>query len=375
MPDENEIQQIELFVNCNICSKQMEESSNEHIYHERNYYCQDCFDELFLECEECGHIESHSDNFRRGLNDELLCGECYYDRYVICESCGEAFYEDDTVYDEEEDRYYCRNCDSNYNRNNIRQWNYKPHFKFRRLKSEIKSNNLFLGLELEVELGEEGKQLDNSAGHLLDYMKKDDFFYIKDDGSIEGGFEIVTHPFTIQWGHKYGKFYNLLKYLKSDGYLSYDSGRCGLHIHLDQSFFKKREIMKLMVFFNTQHDWIYRFSRRRNVNSYCIKMNYNKENYKYNIKNKIPLNKPDSRYYAVNVHTPHNTVEIRIFRGTLNHKRFLASLQFADAVAHYIKNASITAISDHVHGKQHFMNWVKHANRYNHLVNQLKLSY
>lgn len=44
------------------------------------------------------------------IEDEMVCESCYDSYGVICENCGETYYNANTFYDEETDRYYCRWC-------------------------------------------------------------------------------------------------------------------------------------------------------------------------------------------------------------------------------------------------------------------------
>ena len=55
----------------------------------------------------------------------------------------------------------------------------------------------------------------------------------------------------------------------------------------------------------------------------------------------------DNKYYAIRTNVDKkNTVEFRIFRGTLKYNRFIATIQFVDAISHYIKNSLNLCISN-----------------------------
>lgn len=43
------------------------------------------------------------------------------------------------------------------------------------------------------------------------------------------------------------------------------------------------------------------------------------------------------RYWALNLNTNKKTIEMRLFRGTLNYNRFIACFDFADAISRFIK--------------------------------------
>lgn len=51
-------------------------------------------------------------------------------------------------------------------------------------------------------------------------------------------------------------------------------------------------------------------------------------------------NSSDSRYYAVNLEN-WNTIEFRMYRGTLNLSTIMATLQFTKALCFYAKNTEL----------------------------------
>ena len=59
-------------------------------------------------------------------------------------------------------------------------------------------HNLHMGIELEVENDQE-----LAGDYLLSLGSSQEDFYLKSDGSIEDGFEIVSHPFTMEYWHKH----------------------------------------------------------------------------------------------------------------------------------------------------------------------------
>jgi hypothetical protein len=79
------------------------------------------------------------------------------------------------------------------------------------------------------------------------------------------------------------------------------------------------------------------------------------------------------RYSAFNTCASENTVEIRIFRGTIDYKRFLASLQFADAFANYIPARSYAFMSSHTSGEiwTDFIDFLKKTSQYNQLLKHI----
>ena len=71
--------------------------------------------------------------------------------------------------------------------------------------------------------------------------------------------------------------------------------------------------------------------------------------------------------------TPHDkpTIEMRIFRGTLFYPRFIATLQFADALAHFVKEEG-TLNSSRTNSWLDFIEWCKKTCNYGHFLNYIK---
>ena len=130
------------------------------------------------------------------------------------------------------------------------------------------------------------------------------------------------------------------------GYSSHDIGTCGMHIHISKLAFGSTEheqdlnIAKLLLFFETNWDNIKKFSRRKNeqIVEYCNRYNnLLQEEEPSEICKKA---KAEGRYFAVNLKND-NTVEIRIFRGTLKIETFKASLQFTHLLTELMPTISL----------------------------------
>ena len=127
---------------------------------------------------------------------------------------------------------------------------------------------------------------------------------------------------------------------------SHDVGTCGLHCHLDRLFFGKKEdssIAKMLYLFEKFRPELMRFSRRteEQISSWCRsrKQNYDgtagwikkaliDSKYSYNYQN---------RYYSINL-TNSETIEIRLWRGTLKPETFEATLKFTARLAEFCKH-------------------------------------
>ena len=340
-------------------------------YHndEINYYddlgrslCDNCYDNSYGACE-CGHVD-HQNNLTY-FDGRYYCSDYRRDNLVECSRCSEWEHNDDAFYDESDDSYYCRRCYENgYARSNrsLHDYNYcpDPTFHHHKLEENKKTNKLYMGMELEVEVETRLISVDDIISTLEDHLTSEGHskkIYFKRDGSLTNGFEMVTHPMTLRWIKKELKLNKLLDILRNKNVSSYKKGTCGFHVHLSKNFFEGMEVDKMRLFINKNYGKIYDFSKRKGTGDNYIK----KEN--YDIKQFKDCVNQSGRYWAFNLNTHKETVEIRIFRGTLSYKRLVASLEFCDALAHYVKQVSFMKAGDWKSWDD-FLGWCKKENRY-----------
>ena len=309
---------------CSVCGKELtKETSNEF---DGRILCKECFEGGTVCCDSCGVRIWNDDT----CGDEYtsLCQRCYDNHYTTCEECGAVIHNDNAYYDEDDDYSYCHECYHKLFKNSIKSYNYKPEPIF------YGSGSLYFGVEIEIDKGGEDN---NNAKVLLDIANKNgEKLYAKHDGSIEDGFELVSHPMTLDyhenemnWKEIFGKAVEL-------GYRSHQTSTCGFHVHINRSFFgdtheAQEDAISRVVYFVEKH-WneLLKFSRRtedavmRWASRYGIHTTA-KDTYK-NAKDKYA-----GRYVAVNLEN-YNTIEIRIFRGTLNIKTFIATLQLIEEI-------------------------------------------
>jgi hypothetical protein len=207
----------------------------------------------------------------------------------------------------------------------------------------------YLGVELEVDKGGEDNE---EAENVLD--KVDDNYnnkrlYIKHDGSLDEGFELVTHPMTLEFHKTEMNWEEILEYLVDRGYRSHDSGTCGLHCHVNRNSLgytiSEQEATTAKILYFVERHWknILRFSRRtqeqmeRWANRYGIKstpsdvLDEAKGSY--------------SRYRCVNLQNE-DTIEFRMFRGTLKYNTFIATLEFVNEICNVAYKCSDSEMQD-----------------------------
>ena len=222
-------------------------------------------------------------------------------------------------------------------------------------------NTLFLGTELELELNR-NHSVHSKADIMGEFLEeeKNDMFYFKDDASLNNGIEFVSHPFTLQYLHHEGKMEKFFKKLKKEEFQAKDN--CGIHIHLSKKFFTSEELQKLRIFFSVNRVEIMKFSKK------TAKSIYDYSKYEmFSMKDflRAPKTVTQDHRYALNL-TTHlsSTIEIRVFRATLDYKKFLSILQFCDAIGNFVKEINIVAIADYKKSWKLFLGWCKTAKTY-----------
>lgn len=222
------------------------------------------------------------------------------------------------------------------------------------LRHNAETNTTFLGepdggctfgWELEVAVPERN---DISARSLLfkENKKLGGAFQLKHDGSIVRnynrkvisypiGFELVTKPFYWSWWEDNADtFDNIFTGLIKNKVISHQMGTCGLHVHIAGLTVAQRMRFYKLLTLNPE----FLILTRRDKTGYCYvnpKWSITNEDLRYYMENPGTM----SRYGGC-IYTVHGTMEVRIFRGTLNFHSFQASLQFVKSAVDYIKGTS-----------------------------------
>ena len=292
--------------------------------------CQHCYDNLTVTCDNCGERIWRENE--RGDDAHTLCISCYENCYTNCEDCGRLIHNDDAYYEDGEDYPYCHNCFEKLNNHAIKNYSYKPEPIF------YGSGSLFYGVELEIDKG--GEEHSNAQSLIEIANKNGEHIYCKHDGSIHDGFEIVSHPMTLDYHINDMNWLNVFDKATEMDYRSHNNSTCGLHIHVNRSAFgesydeQEKAIGRVVYFVEKHWNELVKFSRRtpENLNQWASRFatisNTTTETY-----NKAK-NKHMGRYVAVNLENS-NTIEFRLFRGTLRYKTFLATLQLVDEICFY----------------------------------------
>ena len=160
--------------------------------------------------------------------------------------------------------------------------------------------------------------------------------YIKHDGSLEDGLEIVTHPMSLEYHMAEMLWAGVLRRAVAMHYLSHSACTCGLHIHVSRRAFgestNEQDAAIARVLFFVERHWneLLRFSRRtqRQLDQWAARYGYKdhpKEMMEHVKKGYA------NRYTCVNL-TNNSTIEFRIFRGTLKYNTLIATLQLVNRI-------------------------------------------
>ncbi len=305
------------------CSQCGEELTEENVYFmEEEAYCLDCFEELTDVCAECGERIYISEN--EGTEDTPLCSHCYYHYYTRCNHCDELIMLDNAYY--EQGAYYCNECYQA--RKSIHDYSYKPAPMF------YGEGNRFFGVELEIDDG--GKDYFNARQILKLANDAKEHIYIKEDGSLSDGFEIVSHPMTLDYHKNNMDWQEMMKKALAMGYYSHQSGTTGLHIHVNKSCFgeyadeQENPISRVLYFVEMFWNEMLCFSRRTESQMKQWANRYGRKNFPKETLYHAKGSK-NGRYTCVNLNN-YETIEFRLFRGTLKYNTLIATLQMVNEI-------------------------------------------
>lgn len=310
--------------------------------------CPQCLENETTICAQCGGRFWTSDN--QGADDCPLCPSCYDRHYTVCDQCGTLMRQAAVRYTSDdlgEDRPLCDTCYARVERSNaIQDYYYKPEPTF------FGTGPRFLGVELEVDEAGESR---HNARELLDIANEDGSqrLYCKHDGSLDDGFELVSHPMSLAYHAGEMPWERILCQAAAMGYTSHQANTCGLHVHVSRAAFGRTEaeqdgtIARVLYFFEKNWEELLKFSRRtqRQLDRWAARYGYKEQ--PRDILEHAKKGCHAGRYTCVNLQNS-DTIEFRIFRGTLKYNTFIATLQMVDRicdVALFLSDEEIKAMS------------------------------
>jgi hypothetical protein len=191
-----------------------------------------------------------------------------------------------------------------------------------------------MGVELEID---NGGEYDENARELLKVANSDgQRMYIKHDGSLSEGMELVSHPMSLDYHKNNMNWQDIFNKALEMDYRSHQTSTCGLHIHVSREAFGETEeeqdecIARILYIFEKHWEELLKFSRRTRaqLNRWAARYGYRE-----NPGEILDYAKGDNstRYACVNLNN-HATIEFRIFRGTLKWNTLIAALQMVNRI-------------------------------------------
>jgi hypothetical protein len=294
-------------------------------------FCEDCFMELFTTCDLCGiPVLIETTTIQR--NGDAICPECYNRYYARCTWCGETIQTRHSLVVGYRDGRICQSCHEKIENATIKPYFYKRDVKF----YGNPKDNIHYGFEIEAE--NYGMNINEDIADLIN----NDLFYCKGDGSLNNGFEVVSQPMSFEYINGIGrkKINSMLKKLRSNRMRSSMTNTCGMHVHISKKPISNLSLYKILKLFYENENFIFKVSRR-NMESF---QDFSSLSDDQSLTEKALSKRSYDRYIAVNLMNE-NTIEIRIFKGTLKQSSFYANLEFCHAMIKYCEQESIMRVS------------------------------
>nr|WP_314639814.1 hypothetical protein [uncultured Olsenella sp.] len=296
-------------------------------------------------CERCARNEYERDDVRGELWDPCTTNELYMydwstlivadvdlDDYQQCDSCGEWVAVDDTTYDEHSDRTLCPTCWDARPKGNIKRYQHTYANTYHVAPGEVRRpDTMYLGVELETVIDGDDDAAEDFAGRLSGALGYgDDVLECKHDGSLDdGGCEVVTQPMTPRAHLERPLWADITRAALDANGASHSAGCCGLHIHISRAYFGDASwscaciIARLLT---SQHRAWVKFSRRRDF-YYCRFPNLADTSF-----DTVEEYMHD-KYSCISCHC-RETIEIRLWRGTLKLQTLRATIEATAALAY-----------------------------------------
>lgn len=362
-----------LIEKCSFCQKQIDAQTPFQVMADKSLVCDPCVALHYENCHSCNkpvkkteskHVKVDDGNGTGNRIERNVCARCFASYYKECECCHEFFDRHDVLVNK--DKFYCKPCFNKsfqtcYHCNKIQTigsmthiirkiylvcdecWSYYGPvgtYETKPYDSDPDGNPIipfigkpphYYGVELEVELQDSLRANRGlKAQEVVDLLK--DFIIVKEDGSLRCGFEICSKPASLE--EHYKRWMPFFDHLPSN-LVSFNSagGNCGLHIHCSKKPLTLLTIAKMVVFVNSEvNQPRITTIAGRSGNVYC---SYDKD-MKYSAVKRIQSRNlsRSNRYEAINL-VNRDTIEFRIFKGTLKKESFFKALEFCDSLIQF----------------------------------------
>jgi len=341
------------------------------------YICTPCLVDASKCCACSAYI--HPESVRWSRYEDAYCSGCYDEVYCACGDCGDEISHEEAISVDDGEFDVCDGCYQEYHQA-IKSYSYVPTYRYYHLKKgslnhcpfdefKIEHHKVcepFYGIELEVESRGSGSRSNNDIARDI-IREGDGILYCKNDGSLNDGFEIVTHPMT----------YDVFRGMNLDEMIfkhrgdikSFHTNTCGVHIHISRRAFGSLHLHKFIAMIHEYKAFTHFIAQRTKASEYSrwarfdmnmpekMKQGMAREykerkakptdtlSYKRNIRGKYQTNiQYGEKYVAVN--TEHSsTIEVRVFKGNLKEVSFRKNIEYVDSLYHFTKKSSLKELT------------------------------
>jgi hypothetical protein len=317
--------------------------------------CNDC-----VTCDRCGNTVPDSDTVSTATGS-TICDECRDNWFWRCQGCDEWNPDDrsrcanDYRGPDDCDCDDCRDAEDDDDRGGlVHDYDYKPQPVFHG------TGPLFLGPEIEIETPHRG---DWRCAEMAN-LHLGGLGYLKNDSSINSGFEIVTHPMSYQWAMDNFPWQMLTDLQHRECHASDETG---IHVHVSRAGFSgASHTYRWMKFIYRNQRQVTTLARRSSP-EYAAFTEDDRKAVKEYAKGAI-----GQRCRAINTGND-DTFELRIFASSLDPDEVKAALGFAAASVEYTRNLTVGQIA---HGAgwtwEAFVAWLDGRPTYAPLTRQLE---
>lgn len=318
----------EQFQTCYECGRKMINDESMVKTYDGKFFCKSCAEGNNIGvCDICGKVHKRSKITLdaesvlpgRSIGETIqICYHCVDETFNHCDNCGRLI---------RKPNHACSDCKFSV----ILNYSTKPAPVFKALKNE--KTKQYFGWEWEIETRNSPRDIAKIANQTGNGL-----MYCKHDGSIRNGCEVVTHPMTYNFFKKNAiMFQEMFDKIKKAGGHSLDMENTGVHIHISRDAFDSPDHIINFARCITQPSAFSEFIALRKGNRYA---HYNKSTTAA-IKKEYEGVRYRDRYRAVNF-CNRNTIEVRIYKGTISYDAILMYLQHIICCMEYSKQMKIT---------------------------------
>jgi hypothetical protein len=310
----------------------------------------------YIQCEECGDWGVSGNGYM--YEGDYYCEGCYDNLFGTCPNCSEVYpHSELREYEDTEEERYCDRCiecfqrgeDSPHSRNprrlNINSYGYKPIPLFHGTGPQQ-------GMEIEVDCFPSYEKLEEAAAVLAVNDPEQKNYYLKTDGSLDQGFEIVFHPRDMaSWIAYKPNLDFILGTVRDHGGKAFKTDTCGLHIHHENRRISDTHTVRLVSFVYKCRQQIQKVAQRK-ANTYAQYswiVDLTGDDLRQVYKSIKYQKAHQNRYSALNLEN-RNTIETRIFKSTLATDSVLSYLAFNATMFEYFSGKYSPTIGEIIAG-------------------------